>query len=136
MAMRKIGLVTALLLAGCSGGESVKAAESAIGTFHIELNTGRYEQIYAASDPQFKKAVSEPDFEKLLGAVHDKLGAYQTGKNAGWRVNYNTGGNNVVVQFDSTFEKGKAVETFTYAGEGNAIRLLGYNINSNQLITG
>jgi hypothetical protein len=134
--MRRIGLAAALLLASCSGGESVTTAESAIATFHVRLNAGQYEQIYAVSDPQFKKAVSEPEFEKLLGAVHGKLGAYRTGKNSGWRVNYNSSGNNVVVQFDSSFEKGKAVETFTYAGVGNAIKLLGYNINSNTLITG
>lgn len=134
--MRKAGLAFQMLLASCSSAPDVAGAGKAINQFHNELNAADYRRIYADSDVGFKRATSEPDLVKFLTAVHTKLGAFQNGNQTGWRVNYNTGGNNTIVQLDSQFEKGKATETFTFVGESRSPRLFGYNIDSQTLITG
>jgi hypothetical protein len=134
--MRKFLFFGVLLLAACSGSAERAGAEKAVLKFHQQLNSAAYEQIYAASDSGLKKATSKADMVKLLEAVHSKLGAFQTGTQSGWQVNYNTGGNNTVIQFDSNFQKGKATETFTFVGNSDAPRLLAYNVNSPVLITG
>jgi hypothetical protein len=134
--MRWLGLAAALLLASCSGGETVEGAEKAVAHFHNELNGGAYQQIYGEGDKGLKSATSQADLIKFLQAVHQKLGAFKNGKRTGWRVNYNTAGNSTVVQFDSNYEKGAATETFTFVGSADAPRLLGYNIDSQALVTG
>jgi hypothetical protein len=134
--MKRIIPALALLLTACSGGESVTGANKAIAQFHEQLNGGNFHQIYAASDTGFQKGSSETDASKLFAAVHSKLGAFKSGSQGAWRVNYNTAGNNTVVQFNSVYEKGKATETFTFVGDANAPRLYGYNIDSPTLITG
>jgi hypothetical protein len=134
--MRKIATTAMLLLAACSGGENVADAQRAVANFHAQLNSGNYQRIYVSSDGGLKRATSEAEMIKLLAAVHAKLGAFKGGTQSAWRVNYNTAGNNTVIQFDSNFEKGKATETFTFVGEPDAPRLFAYNIHSPALITG
>jgi hypothetical protein len=134
--MRRFLIAASLLMASCSGGEDVAGAEKAIAQFHGQLNSANYQDIYARSDQGLKDVTSKADMIKLLDAIHRKLGAYQAGKQTGWRVNYNTAGNNTVIQFESRFEKGAAAETFTFVGDAQSPRLLSYNINSQALITG
>jgi hypothetical protein len=134
--MKVIAIAGMLLLAACSSGENVAGARRAIVQFHARLNSGQYKQIFNDSDAGFKQASSEADMTKLLNAVHTKLGSFEDGTQSGWRVNYNTTGNNTVIQLGSNFEKGKATETFTFVGDAAAPRLFGYNINSQVLITG
>ena len=80
--------------------------------------------------------MSPNDSVKFLTGIRGKLGAFQSGEQNGWQVNYTTGGTVVVVQYKSKFQKGDAVETFTYRGGEKAPALVGYNINSNTLVTG
>jgi hypothetical protein len=124
------------LLSSCSGGDDVAGAEKTIAQFHQQLNFAAYQTIYAGSDNGLKQVTSEADMVRLLDAVHRKLGAFQSGKPTGWRVNYNTSGNSTVIQFDSKFQRGSATETFTFVGGAQSPRLLAYNINSQALITG
>jgi hypothetical protein len=134
--MRRIVIGTLLMMAGCSGGEQVAGAEQAIGQFHQQLNSADYRRIYANSDSGLKTVTSNADMLKLLKAIHEKLGTFQSGTQTGWRVNYNTTGNNTVIQFDSKFEKGRATETYTFVGDPQSPRMLSYDINSSALITG
>ncbi|WP_309602871.1 hypothetical protein [Sphingomonas sp.] len=127
---------TMLALAACSGSESIEQSENAIDVFHQQLNQGAFDTIYATASPKFRAVATGPDFTKFMTAVHTKLGAYEHGKNEGWRVNYNTSGNNVVVQYKSHFTKGDAVETFTFDMGKPKPKMIGYNINSPTLITG
>jgi hypothetical protein len=46
-----------------------------------------------------------------------------------------TGGTQVVLTYATEFEKGKGTETFTFRGRDDGPKLVGYNINSNKLIT-
>jgi hypothetical protein len=135
--MRKI--VVALLvivLAGCAGGEDLRQADEAVAQFHSELNGGDYETIYGSAATGFKNVSSKADATKLFEAVHRKLGAYKSGKRTNWKANYSTSGNNLVLQYDSKFERGDATELFTFVRDGHGVRLFGYNINSPVLITG
>jgi len=133
--MRTILIVAMLMMASCSGGKELAGAENAIIQFHRQLNSGEYRKIYLESDSGLKKVTPEANMIKLLDAVHRKLGAFQTGKQTGWQVNYSTSGTNTAVQFDSKFDRGSATETFTFVGDAQSPRLLSYNINSQALVT-
>jgi hypothetical protein len=134
--MRTTLIAAFLLTASCSGGEEVAGAERAIAKFHQQLNSADYRTIYAGTDKGLRDVSTEAEMTKLLNAVHTKLGPFQSGARTGWRVNYNTSGNNIVIAFDSKYENGKATEMFTFIGGAQSPRLLSYNINSPVLITG
>lgn len=133
--MNKLPLtVAAVVMSSCSGGENLASADKAVDRFHQQLNANQFEIIYTQSSPALKSATSKDDMVKLLAAVRSKLGPYKSGTRNSWRVNYGSNANTVVL-FDSTYEKGKAQETFTFENEAKA-PLIGYNINSPILIIG
>jgi len=47
------------------------------------------------------------------------------------RVNATTGGTFIVSQYNTTFDHGSAVETFRWIRASGALKLSGYNIQSN-----
>jgi hypothetical protein len=134
--MRAFILAASLLLAGCSGGEDVANAEKDVASFHAQLNAADFGAIHEQASSEWKGATSRPDAIKLFSAIHRKLGAFKSGKQDGWHVNYGTGGKTIAVQYRSDFEKGAAVEVFTFKESGEKLQMVGYNINSPTLITG
>lgn len=125
-----------LIILGCGAVTDGKpAAETAIARFHAMLNDERYEEIYAGLDPQFKEVSTEQEMLEILQAVHIKLGKVTATTNQTWRANsYNLETQLLMVQ-DTEFEHGKAVETFTFLYADKKVSLVGYNINSRELIT-
>jgi hypothetical protein len=134
--MRRLLLASLILLPSCSGGEDLGAANREIGRFHAELNAGQFDRIFAESAPEWKQASPRADTIKLFTAIHNKMGAYVSGNQNSWRVNYGTGGTIILVLYDSKFQKGDGQETFTYRRSGDDVQLVGYNLNSPTLITG
>lgn len=74
------------------------------------------------------------DFEEFLAVVQHKLG--KTGKSTqeGWRINYVNGTSMTVLNMTTIYEKGEAMETFTFKLSPQGSVLVGYNIQSNALI--
>jgi hypothetical protein len=134
--MRCLIVAFALFLTACSGGEDLAVAERAVSQFHGDLNAGRFGQIHDQAGNEWKNATTKPDAVELFSAVRTKLGAFVSGTQEGWRVNHGTGGTSVVVQYRSRFRNGEGTETFTFRSNRDGAQLIGYNINSNALITG
>ena len=134
--MRKIpyAMAVAAALCGCSAGTDVPLAEKAVDSFHQTLNAGDFARIYAEARPDMKAATAEGPLVDLLGAVHRKLGVFQSGKSVGWNDNATTGGHFLTLTYASTYAGGTADERFVYRIDGGRAMLAGYNINSNALI--
>lgn len=132
--MRKLVLGMAMAVTACGGTASVKQAAQEVESFHHELDAGNYEAIWQASAPAMKASATKADFEKLMAAVHTKLGNTRKSTQSGWRVNATTGGTFTVVGQDTEYARGKAAETFTFQSDGKRLRLVGYNINSREMI--
>ncbi len=136
--MRKliIGIAGLMLLTGCSLAEDTKTAQSAIETFHQNINAGNFDRIYQISDAQMKAAATEAQLTQLLTAVHSKLGLYKSGTQGSVNDNVTSNGHFVNVRFASKYERGDAQETFVVKiGSSGEARLVGYHINSMALIT-
>jgi hypothetical protein len=91
-------------------------ADSAVREFHSKLNAGQYEEIYNDADEGLAGETRHVELVKFLGAVHNKLGDAAISNQANMRVNTTTFGNSVVAQYNTTFARGTAVETFTWPG--------------------
>jgi hypothetical protein len=134
---RLAGLAVAILLGleGC-GISSVKPrAEAAMGVFHEQLDAGDFDAIWNSADDAFRKATPRPNFEKFIQAVHRKLGRVVKTSNTGWNMRSFNFKTSIVLQQNTEFEHGSGTEVFTYTTNGDEVKLLGYNVNSMDLVT-
>lgn len=137
--MRKIYLPiflgTALLLAGCPAMFKGKAAgERGVTEFHRLYNEGKFKEIFDGGHSALKTATPETKFLEFLEAVQRKLGKETQTANAGFNLNTFNLTTRVVLTQKTTFEQGNATEVFTFGMNGEKAVLVGYNINSNELI--
>lgn len=135
-----LGLVASglIILAGLGCGAVIDgkpAAEKAIERFHAMLDDERYAEIYAGLDPKFKDVTSEQEMTEILQAVHIKLGKVRSSTNQTWRANSFNLETQILMVQNTEFEQGKAVENFTFLYADKKVSLMGYNINSKELIT-
>jgi len=122
-------------LVGCSAGEHMAAARVGVQHFREQVAQGGFVAIYDQSEPEMKNSASSEDLVRLFKTISIRLGAHQSSKQAGWHVNYGTGGTIVTLGYESTFAKGKGTEEFVFRIKDGAAHLVGYHINSNALVT-
>ncbi len=137
--MKPILLVLALSIAaiasGCGGMfKGKKAAEQSVADFHKLYNDGKLTEIYSAGHSKFRNATSEKQFLEFMGAVQRKLGKVTQTANAGLNVRSFNLTTTVVLNQSTTFEQGTGTEVFTFQMDGDKAILVGYNINSKELI--
>ena len=121
------------LACGGSYNEAVVADE--VSMFESRFNEGKFVEIYKNSAKSLQEASSEREFVDLLSAISKKLGRMGEKKLVKWNVNYGPMETIVTYQYDSSFEKGKAVETFRFSVNKDSAKIVGYFINSTDLIT-
>jgi hypothetical protein len=71
----------------------------------------------------------------LLSAVHRKLGSARASSRTFINVNSNGGGTFIRATFTTEFEREIATETVTWRKVNGQLKLYGYNIESNKLVT-
>ena len=127
------GAVVALLLVGTCGRStyhSYKAADSAVGHFHEQLDGSEYEEIYSDATDEFRNASSRQQQIGFLKMVHDKMG--NSGKRSiqGFHVTASTKGSFVNVVYQTEFVAGPVKEYFVWRMDQEHPRLWGYHIDS------
>jgi hypothetical protein len=130
-----IGIGT-LLLGACSPAADTGLAEVGADQFHNAFNNGQFDAIYKTADPEFRSSGSKAESIKFLSAVRAKLGRFKSGKTVGWNDNVGPIGHYVTLTREAQFERGRGYETFVFKIADRNLALVGYNINSNDMITG
>lgn len=125
----------AAMLAGCGVKESFKDAEVEVGKFHQALDAGDLPAIWQQADPALRQGPQRIQLEKVLDAVHRKLGKVKEAKQVGWNANATTGGTFVTLTYQTVFEHGSGVEQFVYRkGNEGKVTLTGYDIQSQDMM--
>jgi hypothetical protein len=125
----------ALLTSGCPGMfKGKRAAEQGVAVFHRLYNEGKLKEIYDTSHSKMKAATPEKELIEFLDAVLRKLGKVTETKNAGFNVGTFNFVTTVVLTQNTTFEHGSGAEVFTFEMNGDNAVLVGYNINSKDLV--
>jgi hypothetical protein len=134
--MRKLIVAAALGVAigGCSAGQDKAIGEGGVVQFHRLLDAGRYHDIYAGAANEFRQSGSEQAAIRFLAMVHDRLGPVRRADQRGWRVNFTTGGTMVSLRYGTQFASGRGTEDFVFRVRGGSPSLVGYHINSMDLI--
>lgn len=145
MKMRSLGLgrdmfkllgiaLCALIFNACSMDIDTTQAEAAVEKFHKMLAENQIDAIYDESHERLRAATKREDFQAFLGAVNRKLGMVKVYKKTGWKMNYDTSGRYVTLQYETNFADDLATEQFVFLLEEGRAYLLSYHINSNALI--
>jgi hypothetical protein len=134
--VRKLIVAAALGLAmgGCSAGQDKAIAEGGVARFHQMLDAGRYHDVYAGAADEFRQSGSEEAATRFMTLVHDRLGAVRRADQRGWRVNFATGGSVVSLSYSTEFASGRGTEDFVFRVRGGSPSLVGYHINSMDLM--
>ena|SRR3569833_1557287 len=122
------------LIAGCGMSSAKPKADVAVTAFHRQLDAADYAGIWNASDDAYRKATTRDDSDKLMEAVHRKLGRVVKSETTNWAVRNFNFKTSVVLTQSTRFEHGSGTEVFTYLVSGNDAKLAGYNIQSMDLI--
>lgn len=127
--------ITALLFAylvwQCSTtmSKATSLATDATQRFHQQFNSGEYGQIYSEADLQGDQR-NRDEFIEFLAAVHGKMGDFRSSNNTNLAVHSEAGDTTVTAKFDSTYERGRAKETFVWSKANGHLRLQSYDIQS------
>jgi hypothetical protein len=120
----------ALILSACSAGADKSAAEAEVRRFHQMFDAGRYAEIYRQAAPEFRQSSSEEVAVNFMRSIHERLGPVRSTAQQGWRVNLVSGGNIVILSYQTEFARARGVETFTYRVSGASAQLMGYHASS------
>ena len=124
--------LAALVLVACGGGTDV--AKQGVTAFRDRVTHRSFTEIYRTASPEFRQAVTEEQFQRLMAGLERKLGVWQSSKEPVWHVMRGTGGHFVRLTYESEFSKGPATERFAWRIENGAPVLLGYNVQSALLV--
>jgi len=106
-------------------------SDNAVRHFHSQLDSEAYSDILGESDAAFQNSSSRDELMKFLKGVHSKLGPFLRFTRGNISVNASINGTLITVNYQSTFAKGSAVESFTWKKVRDGLKLVGYNVSSN-----
>lgn len=137
MIIRLIVVVAACAaLVGC--GDLLKGkslAEPQVATFHARLNQRQFDDIYTEAGDQFRKAATKEKVVQLFSAIDRKLGPAKSWTTKTWTTHTRNFVTTAVLVVDTVFEKGAGTETFTFRISGDSAIMIGYHINSLDMLT-
>jgi len=126
----------AVIMTGCGGLIKAKAAsEAAIHHFHQLLSDGKFEDIWEEASPKFRNASKKEKYDEFMSALQRKLGKVKSTSNVSWKVSTYNLTTTVLMTQKTVFEKGEGTESFTFEIDGDKAVLVGYNVQSMDLIT-
>ena len=126
-------LLTVLWKCGSALYEGRGLANAFVQDFHQKLNNGQFEEIYNAADQGFMSAGKQEDLVKVFEVVHTKLGNASGQTLTNLQINSSAKGTFLTGQYNTTFDRGAAVETFVWVKSGSILRLYNYKVQSKAL---
>jgi hypothetical protein len=124
-------------LSGCFGvlKDREQQAFNLATALHRKMTAGDLAGIYTSADDRYRAAVTREKSDALFSAIARKLGPPLDCTQGRTNYQVNTSGTTLVFVCQTKFTKdATAVETFKWIKSGDQFKLLGYNIQSEELI--
>ena len=131
-----------LHLTGCSVKRTVAGGipsevESVIGTVSDDIAQERYDKVYNEASELWKHDATQQQSAETLKTLHTKLGKVESRTVNSATEQQNSGGplkgRAFIVTYQTKFELGEAMETFTLVEENGRWKLARYLVNSTAL---
>jgi Protein of unknown function (DUF4019) len=134
-------LILLFFLCGCglktSKGGIPAEVESVIGTLTDDIAQQRYDKVYSEAASLWKQDATAEQSAEVLKTLHAKLGIVQNRAVHSATEQENSGGplkgHVFIVTYQTKFERGEAMETFTVIEENGRWKLARYFVNSTAL---
>jgi hypothetical protein len=111
--------------------------ESVIGTVTDDIAEERYDKVYSESSELWKHDASQEQSAEVLKTLHAKLGKVESRSMHSATEQQNSGGplkgQAFIISYQTKFERGEAMETFTIIEENGHWKLARYLVNSTSL---
>lgn len=120
----------ALFLAACNPMAQLDTGEGEIAKFHETYNTGDARTLYGLTSEEFRAATTPDQMQALVDTVSERMGAVTSTERTGFNINTNNGETVSTITMTTQFEKGEGVETYTFMGTGDEMRLVGWHVDS------
>jgi len=134
-------LFSALLLSGCK--QSVRrsgmpaAAQAVLDASIEDIDAGRYEKLYHEAADEWRNDSSLDESKATFQKLHDRLGKVRTRDLQSVREEQTStapiAGHSVIAVYQTSFEQGNGMETFTLLERGGRWYLARYYVTSNAL---
>lgn len=108
-------------------------AQTALDTAIEDINAGRYEKIYNDAAPEWRAEASAEESKATLERMRDKLGKPGVRNLQTAREEQTGSGHAVIFIYQTSFERGDAMETFTLVEHGGQWQLAKYYVSSTAL---
>jgi hypothetical protein len=135
-----VGLLTLIcLVLGVSCTQSTRrsglpaGAQAALDAAIEDINAGRYEKLYNDAAPEWRADASLDDSKFRLERVREKLGRPGVRNQQTAREEQTGTGHTVIVIYQTSFERGEGMETFTLVDRGGTWQLAKYFVSSTAL---
>ena len=135
------GLLALLILSACDQGarrSGIPAkVESVVGTVSEQIAQEQYEKVYNDSSELWKKDATQEQSTEILKTLHTKLGKAESRVVHSATEQQNSSGQTkghvFIITYQSKFERGEAMETYTLIEENGKWKLARYLVNSTAL---
>jgi len=136
-----IALLIASLCSGCglkgTRGGIPPEVDSLVGTVSDDIAEERYDKIYEESSELWKRDTTKERSAEVLKTLHSKLGDVESRVLHSATEQQNSGGElkgrAFIISFQTKFERGEGMETFTLIEENGRWLLARYLVNSTAL---
>ena len=134
-------LLTTALVSGCGlkneGGSIPPEVDSLVGTVSDDIASERYEKIYNESATQWKQDSSLEQSTEVFKTLRSRLGKVESRVLHSATEQNNSGGplqgRAFILTYQTKFERGEGMETFTVVEQDGQWRLARYLVNSTAL---
>ncbi len=141
---RRIVLIAPLLAAisfGCAAsnqrGRVPVEVDEVVTTIAANIDQDRYEQVYSDSADLWKRDVTLEQSNEVFKTLRTKLGKAESRSLNSATEQHNSGGalkgHVFILSYETRFERGHGMETFTLIEENGQWRLARYLVNSTDL---
>lgn len=108
-------------------------AQAALDTAMEDIDAGRYEKLYNDAAPEWRADASLEDAKATLERIREKLGRPGVRNQQTAREEQTGTGHAIIVIYQTSFERGAGMETFTLVERGGTWQLAKYFVSSTAL---
>jgi hypothetical protein len=108
-------------------------AQAALDIAIEDIDAGRYEKLYNEAAPEWRVDATLEDSKATFQRLRDKLGKAGVRNQQTTREEQTGAGHTVIVIYQTSFERGDAMETFTLVERGGKWQMAKYFVNSTAL---
>jgi len=113
------------------------AAQATIDVVSRDILEGNYEKVYNEASEEWRQAATPDQSRAILKTLKDKLGNVKSRSFHSATEQRNTGGqlpgHSFIIMYQTTFERGEGMETFTLIERDGQWLLVRYFVNSDAL---